>query len=324
MYEAIPRSAELRDLYEMMVLIRQAELRLSRLFADGEVPGFIHLSIGQEAVPAGVGAALEPSDTVASTHRGHGHALAKGMALDRFFLEILGREEGVCGGRGGSMHVADLSIGMLGANGIVGAGIPVALGSALAHQVRGGRQIAVVFFGDGAIAEGVLHESLNMAALWKLPLLAVCENNGWAEFAPTSRQVAPRLGALAAAFGIPHTDVDGNDVEQVAGAAATLVAQIRRGEGPHILECRTTRVRGHFEGDPQKYREPIELGGPDDALERARRRLAELGTRAEDLSALESAVEQRIERAVALARAGAAPDFARALRGVYAAPGGGS
>jgi pyruvate dehydrogenase E1 component alpha subunit len=324
MYETIPRSAELRDLYEMMVLIRRTELRLSRLFADGEIPGFIHLSIGQEAVPAGVAAALEPSDTVASTHRGHGHALAKGMALDRFFLEILGREEGICGGRGGSMHVADLSIGMLGANGIVGAGIPIALGSALAHQVRGGRQIAVVFFGDGAIAEGVLHESLNLAALWKLPFLAVCENNGWAEFAPTSRQVAPRLGALAAAFRIPHLEVDGNDVEEVAKAAATIVAKMRRGLGPHVLECRTTRVRGHFEGDPQKYREPVMLGGPDDALERARRRLAELGTPEEDIAAVESAVEQRIEQAVAVARAGAAPDFGRALRSVYAAQGGGS
>jgi acetoin:2,6-dichlorophenolindophenol oxidoreductase subunit alpha len=323
MYETIPRSAELRDLYEMMVLIRRTELRLSRIFADGEIPGFIHLSIGQEAVPAGVGAALEPSDTVASTHRGHGHALAKGMALDRFFLEILGREEGICGGRGGSMHVADLSIGMLGANGVVGAGIPIALGSALAHQVRGGRQIAVVFFGDGAIAEGVLHESLNMAALWKLPFLAVCENNGWAEFAPTSRQVAPPLGALATAFGIPYMDADGNDVEEVASAAGTIVAKMRRGGGPHVLECRTTRVRGHFEGDPQKYREPIELGGPDDALARARRRLAELGTSEEDIAAVESAVEQRIERAVAAARAGAAPDFARALRSVYAALGGG-
>jgi len=324
MYETIPRSAELRDLYEMMVLIRKTELRLSRLFADGEVPGFIHLSIGQEAVPAGVGAALEPSDTVASTHRGHGHALAKGMALDRFFLEILGREQGICGGRGGSMHVADLSIGMLGANGIVGAGIPIALGSALAHQIRGGRQIAVVFFGDGAIAGGVLHESLNMAALWKLPLLAVCENNGWAEFAPTSRQVAPRLDSLAAAFRIPHTGVDGNDVEEVAGAAATIVAQIRRGGGPQVLECRTTRVRGHFEGDPQKYREPVDVGGPDDALVRARRRLAEIGTREEDIAAVESGVQQRIERVVALARAGSAPDFARALRGVYALVGNGS
>ena len=316
---SLPHS-KLRGLYEMMLLIRQTELRLSRLFADGEVPGFIHLSIGQEAVPAGVGAALDPTDTVASTHRGHGHALAKGMPLDRFFLEIMGREEGICGGRGGSMHVADLSIGMLGANGIVGAGIPIALGSALAHQVRGGREIAVVFFGDGAIAEGVLHESLNMAALWKLPLFIVCENNGWAEFSPTSRQVVARLADLAGAFGIPYTEVDGNDVEAVATAAATIVTRVRGG-GPHVLECRTTRVRGHFEGDPQKYRDPIELAGPDDALARARKRLTELGTREDDIAALEAAVEDRIERAVSAARAGTAPDFARAAQGVYAPAG---
>jgi TPP-dependent pyruvate/acetoin dehydrogenase alpha subunit len=322
MHDTNARPVELRALFEMMVLIRQTELRLSRLFADGEVPGFIHLSIGQEAVPAGVAASLEPSDTVASTHRGHGHALAKGMALERFFLEIMGREQGICGGRGGSMHVADLSIGMLGANGIVGAGISIALGSALAHQVRGGRQIAVVFFGDGAIAEGVLHESLNLAALWKLPLLAVCENNGWAEFAPTSRQVAPQLGALAAAFRIPHTEVDGNDVEEVADAAAAIVAQMRSGGGPQVLECRTTRVRGHFEGDPQKYRDPIELGGPDDALARARRRLAELGVREDEIAAVESGAERRIEEAVALARAGSAPEFTRAAREVYAPAGG--
>jgi pyruvate dehydrogenase E1 component alpha subunit len=321
MHDSSLARSKLGSLYEMMLLIRQTELRLSRLFADGEVPGFIHLGIGQEAVPAGVGAALEPTDTVASTHRGHGHALAKGMPLDRFFLEIMGREEGVCGGRGGSMHVADLSVGMLGANGIVGAGIPIALGSALAHQIRGGREIAVVFFGDGAIAEGVLHESLNMAALWKLPLLVVCENNGWAEFSPTSRQVVARLDDLAGTFAIPYTEVDGNDVEAVASAAATIVAQVRGG-GPHVLECRTTRVRGHFEGDPQMYRDPIELAGPNDAVARARKRLAELGTREDDIAALEAAVEDRIEQAVSVARAGSAPNLARAARDVYAPAGG--
>src|SRR4051794_26289270 len=176
-------------LYWRMLTVRRAEQRLSTLFADGEIPGFIHLSIGQEAVAVGVAAVLGPADTVASNHRGHGHALAKGMPLVPFFLEVMGKAEGICGGRGGAMPVADMGVGMLGANGIVGAGTSLALGSALAFQVRGEPHVAAVFFGDGAVAEGLVHECLNLAALWQLPLLFVCENNGWAEFSPTSRQL---------------------------------------------------------------------------------------------------------------------------------------
>ncbi len=304
-----------------MALVRQSEVRLSRLFADGEVPGFIHLSIGQEAVPAGIGAVLRTSDTIASTHRGHGHALAKGMPLDRFFLEIMGKEDGICSGRGGSMHVADLSIGMLGANGIVGAGIPIALGSALAHQTRGSTDIAAVFFGDGAMAEGVLHESLNLASLWKLPLLAVCENNGWAEFSPTSRQVAANLGNLSKAYSIPHEEIDGNDLEAVWTAADRIVAAIRGGGGPFVLECRTTRIRGHYEGDQQKYRDPIEALGPEDAVARARKKLADLGVAATELDEIESAIESRIDSAVEIARSGLPPGYARASQDVYASGG---
>src|SRR5271156_4463003 len=177
-----PFAAELLRLYAEMRLIREVEQRLSVLFGDGEIPGFIHLSIGQEAVAVGIAAALQRHDTLASNHRGHGHALAKGLDVSRFFLEILGRSEGYCGGRGGSMHVADMSVGMLGANGIVGAGLSIALGSALAHRTLGRPAIAVAFFGDGALAEGLLHECLNLAAVWRLPLLFVCENNGWGEF----------------------------------------------------------------------------------------------------------------------------------------------
>jgi len=203
---------QLLDAYQRMLGIRLVELRLGRLFADGEVPGFIHLSVGQEAVAAAMGMVLRPDDTVASTHRGHGHALAKGIDMDDFFLELMAREEGICKGRGGSMHVANMSIGMLGANAIVGASIPIALGSALAHQVRKTDALAVAFFGDGAMAEGVLHESLNLAALWQLPLLFLCENNGWAEFSPTHKQFVAPLDKLSAAFSIPHAKVDGNDV----------------------------------------------------------------------------------------------------------------
>lgn len=309
----------LLDLYRRMATIRRAEERLSQLFADGEVPGFLHLSIGQEAVPVGVCAALERGDTVASTHRGHGHALAKGMALEGFFAEIMGRASGVCTGRGGSIHVADMRIGMLGANGIVGGGLPLATGSALAHQVKGRPNVAVAFFGDGAMAEGAFHECLNLAKLWRLPLLFVCENNGWGEFSPLERQFAAKLAALGAAFGVPHEEVDGTDVEAVAAAARRRVEPARRGEGPQILECCTVRWRGHYEGDPQKYRDALNLDAArgQDALALAAARLAAQGVGAERLAEIERAIAERIETAVAAARAAAEPGFDLAAADVY-------
>src|SRR5690606_10336086 len=254
-----PSADRLQALYRTMSLIRHVEQTLSQLFANSEVPGFIHLSIGQEAVAAGVASALLPQDTLATTHRGHGHVLARGMDVTGFVKEIMGRQGGLCKGRGGSMHVADLSLGILGANGIVGAGIPIALGSAIAHATRRTDGVAVAFFGDGAMAEGVLHETLNMAALWKVPLMLVCENNGWSEVSPTSRQFAAKLEALAAAFGIAYARVDGNDAPAVAEAAREACAALRAGRGPFVLECITHRVRGHYEGDPQKYRDADEL-----------------------------------------------------------------
>lgn len=306
-------------LYRTMLLVRQAETALTRLFADGEVPGFIHLSIGQEAIAAGVTSALGPADTLATTHRGHGHVLARGIALDGFFKEIMGRAGGICQGRGGSMHVADTSLGILGANGIVGAGIPIALGSAIAHATLASGGLAVVFFGDGAMAEGVLHETLNMAALWQSPLLLVCENNGWSEFSPTSRQFAARLDALAAAFGIAHEGVDGNDVLAVADAAARAVAALRSANGPRVLECKTHRVRGHFEGDPQKYRgaEELQAGAKNDPLERAQAALLAAGVAATDLETEVAEVAARIAAAIAGARADGLPAFAPAFADVY-------
>lgn len=313
----------LMRLYETVFLIRQAEERLARIFADGEVPGFIHLSIGQEAIAAGVAAALQPTDTIASTHRGHGHALAKGMALDAFFAEILGHATGICHGRGGSMHVADFSIGMLGANGIVGAGIPIATGSALAHQTSGRSEIAVAFFGDGSIAEGVLHECLNIAALWSLPLLLVCENNQWAEFSPSDRQLAVKLRDLGAAFRLGYVEVDGNDVAAVFAAAVEAVSRIRTGGGPQILECHTTRMRGHYEGDPQKYRNAGERAANEanDPVTRARSRLAADGMGEAEIAALEVGITARVEQALAEARRAAPEPFEAATRGVYATAG---
>ncbi|MBU6268528.1 MAG: thiamine pyrophosphate-dependent dehydrogenase E1 component subunit alpha [Sphingomonadales bacterium] len=302
--------------YGQLQLIRQAEERLSALFAAGEVPGFIHLSIGQEAVSVGVMQALTDADTIASTHRGHGHALAKGVDLSGFFAELLARGTGLCGGRGGSMHVADMRVGMLGANGIVGAGLPIALGSALAHRNRRTGGVAVAFFGDGALAEGVLHETANMAALWKLPLLLVCEANGWSEFSAVRKQIAFDLPAWAAAYGIPHVEVDGNDVEAVAAAAETLVRAIRSGSGPMLLECRTTRIRGHYEGDAQKYRAAEAL--PTDPLTVAAGRLAAQGVSQPELDRIATDVTARIDAAVAAARAAPPASFAAARADVYA------
>lgn len=312
-----PSAADLLALHRMMLRIRRVEERLSQLFADGEVPGFIHLSIGQEAIAAGVGSVLERVDTVASTHRGHGHALAKGVALDAFFMEIMGRDTGICRGRGGSMHVADMSVGMLGANGIVGAGIPLATGSAMAHQVRRTGGLAVAFFGDGALAEGVLHESLNLAALWRLPALFVCENNGWSEFSPTARQFTANVRDLAAAFGIDGEAVDGNDAAAVAEAAGRLAGAVRAGEGPRVLECITRRVRGHYEGDPQKYRTDADADPDADPLARSLARLKQARAKQAEIDALAAEVEAEIEAAVEAARAAPQADFGAALADVY-------
>lgn len=286
------------------------------LFADGEVPGFIHLSIGQEAISVGVMSALGQQDTIASTHRGHGHAIAKGIPLEGFFAELLARADGVCGGRGGSMHVADMRIGMLGANGIVGAGVPIALGSALAHRNRGSGQVAVSFFGDGALAEGVVHESFNMAALWKLPILFVCEANGWSEFSPSSRQIAFDLAAWSASYGIPHVPVDGNDVAAVAQAAEAAVTQLRDGAGPVLLECRTRRVRGHFEGDAQRYRQADE-GDPRDPIVVTGAQLLAQGVTEAELAAVADTVRARIDAAVVSARASGPASFDAARHDVY-------
>ena len=310
---------ELLELYEMILLIRRCEERLAKLFADSEVPGFIHLSIGQEAVSAGVMRALGTADTIASTHRGHGHALAKGLPLEGFFAELLARDEGLCRGRGGSMHVADFSIGMLGANGIVGAGLSIALGSALSHKILKRDAVAVAFFGDGALAEGLLHETLNLAKLWELPMLFVCENNGWSEFVPSHTQLTFNFAGLCAAYGIEHVAVDGNDVTAVTRASKACVAKVRSGNGPMALECRTDRVRGHFEGDSQKYRGADELAGlaDKDPVTLTRAALLAIDELPEVLDRMSASVNERVENAVTAARNGSDPDFETARGDVY-------
>lgn len=310
---------QLRALYRTMVLIREVETNLARVFADGEVPGFIHLSIGQEAVAAGVVSAMQPGDTLTTTHRGHGHVLARGLDLDAFFKEILGKAGGVCQGRGGSMHVSDMALGIIGANGIVGAGVPIALGSALAFKVRRSPSVAVAIFGDGAMAEGGLHESMNFAALQSLPLLLVCENNGWSEFSRTELQFAAPLAKLAGAFGIRHVEVDGNDVRAVADAAHAAVALARSGQGPCVLECRTHRVRGHYEGDAQPYRggEDIQASIDRDALTRAAQALRAMSVDEDELARTRSQVAEQVRAALQAARQDAWPSFEDAIADVY-------
>lgn len=305
-------------LHAVMLKIRASETALAKLFADGEIPGFIHLSLGQEAAAAGVCAALDARDTLATTHRGHGHVIARGIDLAAFFKELLGRAGGRCGGRSGSMHVADMSLGVLGANGIVGASVPLALGSALSHRTRRTGGVAVAFFGDGAMAEGALHEAMNMAALWALPIVFACENNGWSEFSPTARQFRGSLSGMASTFGIEHRAVDGNDVEQTALAARAAVGHARA-TGPFVLECMTTRVRGHYEGDPQKYRteEEKKAVAGKDPIAISRALLARDGVSVDVVEAMAAEADAAVAAAVAAAGADALPDFAAALADVY-------
>lgn len=303
-------------LYERMLEIREAETRCGGLFAAGLIPGFIHLSDGGEAVSVGVMASLRPDDTIASTHRGHGHALAKGLGLDGFFRELLGKADGACKGRGGSMHVADLSVGMLGANGIVGGGIAIALGSALGHKMRGGDAVAVSFFGDGALAEGVLHECLNIAALKQIPILFVCENNGWSEFSRTDDQIAFTLEKLSAAYGLPYRSEDGTDVLKVAALVEEVVASARRERQPFVLEFFTTRIRGHYEGDSQRYRN--DAVPPTDPIAVTREKLLAIGATAEQLDVLEAQVRHKVEEAADAAQRAGLPTLQSALDEVYA------
>ncbi len=308
------------DCYRLMQRIRLVEQRLSSLFADGAIPGFIHLSIGQESVPVGISRHLTNTDTIAITHRGHGHALAKGMELAPFFAEMMGKQDGVCKGRGGSMHIADASIGMLGANGIVGGGLPISTGSALAHKLDGKGNIAVAYFGDGALAEGVFHECLNLAALWSLPCLFVCENNGWGEFSRTDLQFRGNLKKISKAFGVPYQFVDGIDVGQVTEAAGDIVASMRTKAQPYMLECKVERFHGHFEGDPQKYRDESELAelAKRDPIIYLRDRLTGSGIAQAIFDDIEARLLVEIDTALARAEASAAPDFADAMLDVYA------
>ena len=238
-----------------MKKIRIFEEEAVRLFAAHELPGWLHSYIGEEAVASGVCLAMKPSDYISSTHRGHGHCIAKGVSLRKMMAELYGKETGYCLGRGGSMHIADFSKGMLGANGIVGGGIPIATGAALGSQMNKDNKVTVCFFGDGASNQGAFHESLNLASVWKLPIVYVCENNLYAETTPQlDHQAIHNIADRAGAYGMPGDIADGMDVISVYEKAKLAVERARSGGGPTLLECKTYRFRGHWEGVPLPYR----------------------------------------------------------------------
>ena len=295
--------------------IRAFEERVGELARANEVHGLIHLSIGQEGVAAGVCGELGADDMVYSNHRAHGHAIALGAPLERVMAELMGREGGLCRGLGGSMHLVDIEHGLLGATGVVGGNVPLALGSALAGRLLGGERVAVVFFGDGAVQGGIFLESVNLATLWRLPAILVCENNGFAEFTPRSAHtVVERVSDVVAPYGLERETVDGNDAVAVRDAFGGFLAAARKGEGPFLLECLTHRLRGHYEGDPERYREALAADEWQelDPIVRLERRLDLDGAE------LEQEARREVDEAVRFARESPYPAPELATELVYA------
>ena len=309
------------ELFRTMVKIRRFDETVIQLYADGEIPGFMHLYIGEEAVAAGVCAALNKSDYITSTHRGHGHCIAKGGRPDYMMAELFGRKTGYCKGKGGSMHIADLDIGILGANGIVSGGIPTAVGAAVGIQYQDDDRVAVSFFGDGATNVGQFHEACNLASIWELPVIFVCENNLFAQTTPrTEHQKIKDVAVRASAYDMPAVTVDGNDVIEVYQAAKEAVKRARDGGGPTFIECKTYRWRGHWEGDPQPYRTQDEvkewkLKCP---ITRFRRYLIENKVMLkQDLESIDKIIEDELQKAVEFARISPFPEPEEALDDVY-------
>ena len=318
-------SNQLLSMYRTMVKVRQFETMAGEYFAAGEIPGFIHLSIGQEGSSVGVCSALRQDDYVATTHRGHGHMIAKGADLKKMVAELFGKETGYCKGKGGSMHIADFSLGILGANGVVAGGLPIITGAGLSIKFRKTDQVAVVFFGDGASNRGPVHEAMNMCAIWDLPVLFVVENNQWASTTPQTYSCSVGdLCTRAAGYGIPGLAVDGNDVLAVREATLEAVARARAGEGPTFLENKTYRIRGHFEGDPQKYRQEAEVRAWQDDKDPINR-FAKLLTKKKLLNKSKSEqiwdeVKAELDEAIAFAESSPFPKPEDALNDLFANP----
>jgi TPP-dependent pyruvate/acetoin dehydrogenase alpha subunit len=313
-----------RELYEQMLTIRVFEEHVNQLYTTAKMPGLAHLYSGEEAVAVGVCGALRLDDYITSTHRGHGHCLAKGASIDRMFAELLGREAGYCRGKGGSMHIADQQSGNLGANAIVGGSAGIATGAALSAQMRRSDQVAVCFFGEGALGQGLLYEVMNMASLWNLPVVYVCENNLYSEYTHYTETTAGSVTARAAAFGLPTGTVDGQDVRAVHAAASQAVGRARAGDGPSFLVCETYRLHGHHVGDVDRayYRsreEEASWRDDRDPITRHGAWLREQGLASEaDLSDIDARVRAAVEEGAAFALAAPYPALDEVDQHVYA------
>jgi len=310
-----------REAMRRMLTIRAFDSKAGELFGDGELPGFVHLYIGEEAVAVGACAALEDDDYITSTHRGHGHCIAKGLDPEQMMAELYGKADGYCNGKGGSMHIADVDAGMLGANGIVGAGPPLATGAALTSQHKGEDAVALAFFGDGAVAQGQIHEAINIAATWDLPAVFLVENNQYGEGTPVEKQHnVQNLSETAEAYNIPGFTVDGMDVTAVYEAVREARGRAADGDGPTFIEADTYRYRGHFEGDQQPYRtdEDVAIWQDRDAIESFKQRLVDAGTLTEDeFDEMEETANEEIEAAAEKAKAADYPDPSEAYDDMF-------
>jgi TPP-dependent pyruvate/acetoin dehydrogenase alpha subunit len=311
--------SDLREFFREMLLIRRFEEKVEERFRAGELPGFLHVAIGQEAVAVGVCRALEESDIIASTHRAHGHTLAKGTTPNELMAELYGKLEGCSHGYGGSMHLYDIERGNMGANAVVGGGLPAITGAALAFKLRGEPRVAVAFFGDGATNIGTFHESLNMAQLWKVPAVFVCEDNHWAESTPAWQHMPIEdVSQRAVAFGMKAVKVDGQDVEAVHKATRRALEHARSGKGPVFLAVNTYRLVGHYIGDPQVYRSKEELEETrktQDPIEHLRTKLELSG---DDVEEIDREVQEIVDASVEFAKNGTDPKPEDALKNVYA------
>ncbi len=309
------------DLYTTMKKIRLFEEKVSELFAEGKLPGFVHLYAGEEAISVGVCAHLSDRDYITSTHRGHGHCIAKGVDINSMMAEVYGKATGSCKGKGGSMHIADVDKGMLGANGIVGAGGPLACGSGLKAKTLGTDQVTICFFGDGAAEQGTMHEAMNLACCWNLPVVFVCENNGYAESTPWGYHCAAKsIADRAVAYDMPGITVDGTDFFAVYEVAEEAIGRARRGEGPSLIECRAFRYYGHFEGDAMLYvtEEEKKQNRARDPIENVKKRALERGLVTEaQLAEVDAQVTAFIEEAVKFAEESPWPAPEEVLTDVY-------
>ncbi len=312
---------KLKTMYRQMLTIRQFEEGVWDVYTRGLMPGLAHLCIGQEAVAVGACSALRPEDYIISNHRGHGHCIAKGADINRMMPEILGKETGYCRGKGGTMHISDLAHHNLGATGIVGGGIGLAVGVGLTIKLQGSEEVCVSFFGDGAANQGIFHESMNLASIWKLPVIFLCENNQYGEYTSTMKVTAGNIADRAAAFCIPGTVVDGMDVLAVYDAVAQAAARTRSGQGPAVIEAKTYRYQGHRVGDPGKYRSPeeVELWKSRDAIAKFEQELKDEGIlKDSEIATVRAQVEQEVLDAIEYAKSSPLPTVDQVYQDIYA------